>query len=97
MGGNARRRATEHQSATLVPASTGPLALFAFLTTEPNTEVGRIHPKAMPVILTLVEEADVWIRAQWEEAQALRPLPDESLKIVARGVKKDEAGMLPAG
>ena len=26
--------------------------LFAFLTTEPNKEVGAIHPKAMPVILT---------------------------------------------
>ena len=26
--------------------------LFAFLTTEPNAEVGAIHPKAMPVILT---------------------------------------------
>ena len=24
--------------------------LYAFLTTEPNTEVGAIHPKAMPVI-----------------------------------------------
>jgi putative SOS response-associated peptidase YedK len=24
--------------------------LFAFLTTEPNAEVGAIHPKAMPVI-----------------------------------------------
>ena len=26
--------------------------LYAFLTTEPNAEVGAIHPKAMPVILT---------------------------------------------
>jgi putative SOS response-associated peptidase YedK len=26
--------------------------LFAFLTTEPNAEVGAVHPKAMPVILT---------------------------------------------
>ncbi|WP_334538385.1 SOS response-associated peptidase family protein [Bradyrhizobium sp. AZCC 2230] len=26
--------------------------LYAFLTTEPNTEVRAIHPKAMPVILT---------------------------------------------
>ena len=26
--------------------------LYAFLTTEPNVEVGAIHPKAMPVILT---------------------------------------------
>jgi putative SOS response-associated peptidase YedK len=26
--------------------------LYAFLTTDPNAEVGAIHPKAMPVILT---------------------------------------------
>ena len=26
--------------------------LYAFLTTKPNAEVGAIHPKAMPVILT---------------------------------------------
>ena len=30
--------------------------LFAFLTTEPNAEVGAIHPKAMPVVLTTSEE-----------------------------------------
>src|SRR6266481_3451493 len=29
--------------------------LFAFLTTEPNKEVGVIHPKAMPVILRACE------------------------------------------
>ena len=32
--------------------------LFAFLTTEPNSEVGAIHPKAMPVILTTPEEIE---------------------------------------
>ena len=32
--------------------------LFAFLTTEPNVEVGAIHPKAMPVILTTPEAID---------------------------------------
>lgn len=32
--------------------------LFGFLTTEPNDEVGAVHPKAMPVILTTPEECD---------------------------------------
>ena len=32
--------------------------LYAFLTTELNKEVGAIHPKATPVILTEREEWD---------------------------------------
>jgi putative SOS response-associated peptidase YedK len=64
--------------------------LFAFLTTEPNAEVGAIHPKAMPVILTTPEEVDCWLDAPTADALALqRPLPDGSLRIVARGEKED--------
>ena len=66
--------------------------LFAFLTTEPNKEVKTIHPKAMPVILTTPEEVETWMTAPTEEALKLqRPLPDGSLKIVARGEKQDGA------
>ena len=64
--------------------------LFAFLTTEPNKEVGAIHPKAMPVILTTPEEVETWMTAPTDEALKLqRPLPDGSLKIVARGENMD--------
>lgn len=67
--------------------------LFAFLTTDPNAEVKAIHPKAMPAILTTPEECETWMTAPWELARGLqRPLPDGTLEIVARGLKKDEAG-----
>jgi putative SOS response-associated peptidase YedK len=45
--------------------------LYAFLTTEPNAEVGAIHPKAMPVILTTPDEVETWMAAP----------PDEALKL----------------
>jgi len=69
--------------------------LFAFLTTEPNDEVGAVHPKAMPVILTKPEELHLWMTAPPDEAMKLqRPLPDQSLQIIARGKKQDEAPLL---
>jgi putative SOS response-associated peptidase YedK len=64
--------------------------LFAFLTINPNAEVGAIHPKAMPVILRSREEVHVWLTAPAIDALKLqRPLPDGSLRIVARGTKED--------
>jgi len=69
--------------------------IFAFLTTEPNKEVGAIHPKAIPVILTTREEIDTWMMASPEEALKLQgPLPDNALMIVARDEKNDEGGLV---
>jgi putative SOS response-associated peptidase YedK len=66
--------------------------LFGFLTCDPNTEVGAVHPKAMPVVLTTEAEIETWMTAPAEEALKLqRPLPDGSLKIVATGEKEDAA------
>jgi len=46
--------------------------VFGFLTTEPNAEVGKVHPKPMPVILTTNDEFDAWLSADWTEAAQQR-------------------------
>ena len=44
----------------------------------------------MPVILTDPGEIETWLTAPWSEAcQLQRPLPDGTLRVVARGEKKD--------
>jgi putative SOS response-associated peptidase YedK len=70
--------------------------LFAFLTTEPNAEVGAVHPKAMPVILTTPGECEAWMAAPTAEALTLqRPFPDGALRVVARGEKQDPGEGFP--
>nr|WP_314075204.1 SOS response-associated peptidase family protein [uncultured Roseococcus sp.] len=71
--------------------------LFAFLTCSPNAEVGAIHPKAMPVILTHPDELDLWMTAPAMEALRLqRALPDGALQVVGRGGRQDPPGPPPA-
>jgi putative SOS response-associated peptidase YedK len=68
--------------------------LFGFLTTEANDVVAPIHAKAMPVILTTVDEIETWLTAPAQEALRLqRPLPSGMLKIVATGAKQDPVEM----
>jgi putative SOS response-associated peptidase YedK len=63
---------------------------FDGLTTEANAVVAPVHPKAMPVILTSPAEVDRWLEADTPDALSLqRPLPDDALRIVARGEKED--------
>ena len=64
--------------------------LFGFLTTEANATVAPIHQKAMLVLLTTPDEFDRWLEQDTLDALALqRPLPDDALRIVAKGEKED--------
>jgi putative SOS response-associated peptidase YedK len=65
--------------------------LYAFLTTEPNEVVRPIHAKAMPVLLA-EQDWDRWLEAPLEDALTLqRPFPADRMKVVATGLKADEA------
>ena len=57
----------------------GELDRFAFLTCAPNTVVGAIHPKAMPVILHGTAKED-WLTGDAAKALAL-PVADELMRV----------------
>jgi putative SOS response-associated peptidase YedK len=48
-------------------------------------------------MLTIEEEFDAWLRAEWKEAIALqKPFPNDRLQIVMRGEREDgRAGIAP--
>lgn len=55
--------------------------LYAFLTCPPNAEVGAVHPRAMPVILTEADEWHAWLDGI-AAIECQRPLPDGALRLV---------------
>ena len=55
--------------------------LYSFLTTEPNSVVSPIHPKAMPVILTEPQECKGWMNGV-EATDLQRPLADDMLELI---------------
>lgn len=59
------------------PTEQGPR--FAFLTCAPNETVGRIHPKAMPVLLRPGEPFDRWLTADGAGAAAMQQPLDDAL------------------
>ncbi len=60
------------------PAEGG--AVFAFLTTEPNSLIAPIHPKAMPVLLH-DEDEERWLSAPIEQAMELvAPYPTQLMR-----------------
>lgn len=65
------------------PTEEGPR--FAFLTCAPNETVGRVHPKAMPVLLRPGAAFDRWLSADGTSAAAIQqPLDDTLMREIAK-------------
>ena len=96
---NIRNTASPHEAAETPPCFAGlatrwtgtrkkaegevTLTLFGFLTCPPNADVAPHHPKAMPVVLTELDEMRAWLTADWADAAVLqRPLPDGALVVL---------------
>ena len=62
----------------------GPHLVYGFLTTSPNSIVEPIHPKAMPVILTTVEEWDAWMRGPSCAAPTRKTKPRRDRSPISR-------------
>lgn len=72
-----------HTSVRKIKTKMETIDVFAILTTQPNAEVGAVHPKAMPVILTQPDEIEMWMSEPWEIAKELqRPLSDGALEYI---------------
>jgi putative SOS response-associated peptidase YedK len=54
---------------------------FAFLTIEPDSIMGAVNPKTMPVILA-PEDHETWLKAPWDVARALlEPYPPQYMAM----------------
>lgn len=72
----------------------GTHALYSFLTTEANDLVRPVHAKAMPVVLTTLDECTEWLSAAPDKIASIqgRVLPTDRLRILDEGEAAAFAG-----